>query len=69
MTKRKEYERALEYAIENAMKLAVMIGLFLSYFAVFYGYSITVSFFIGLAAIFMAMPILILSAVAWVSLM
>ena len=69
MPKRTEYELALECAIDNATKLAVSIGLFLSYISVFYGYSIAMSFFLGLLAICVWTPILILASVVWVSLM
>ena len=69
MPKRTEYELALEWGIDNAMKLAVSIGLFLSYISVFYGYSIAMSFFLGLLAICVWTPILILASVVWVSLM
>lgn len=69
MTKRTHYELALEYAIDNAMKLAASIGLFLSYLSMFHGYSIAMSFFLGLLAICVWTPILILASVVWVSLM
>ena len=66
MEKNETLERMLDYAIQVALKLSLLMGLLLSYFAVHSGYSIELGCLFGILTILVSIPIMVLSAVAWV---